>query len=320
MRSNKYVKQLFLFLFLTVLISSCSNNPKEEKMLNDAHKMGLRGNIKSLISEGKELRFTENGYLNSEPNFKYHYDSESRLTKIVYLSSSGKSFGHEIYHYNDMGNLSEHIFFRGDIYSDGTKKTAIDYRTDYTYDTHGRLTNKIRRDFTNKSQATLNTTYSYDENGKLSNETLVVSNPPKNLKFKDKTVEYKYDRQERLMEKLFYDQNDFCTEIIKYDKNGNEVELIKYEYSSTEKETRNYNTTGILIETDDGEKELTVKIFDNDGNIIEQFRSGSFQSWENYHIFFKYEFDKYGNWIKQTALNKDGNEEYFNERQITYYN
>lgn len=132
-----------------------------------------------------------------------------------------------------------------------------------------------------------------------------------------KTV-YEYSNGNTKRKESYIYGNILHISVSKFDKNMNRVELNEYEDDGTPstKHTYEYDSKGNLIkESYQLPKEKINWIqykYDSKNNRIAEKRG------ESIGFTYKFEkFDKYGNWLKQTAVSDDPF--YIIERQIDYY-
>jgi hypothetical protein len=176
------------------------------------------------------------------------------------------------------------------------EKGSFYFKDTYKYDEKG---NKIESNF-------------YDADGSLSHKV---------------TSKYDEKRNEIEVNGYYADGSLFYKDTYKYDEKGNKIERNSYyaDGSLSHKVTYKYDEKGYMIESNrynyKGNKgsfdsKDTYK-YDEKGNKIES----NFYDAEGslfYKYTYKYEFDKIGNWIKQTTIT-DGKPTELNERVIEYY-
>jgi hypothetical protein len=270
----------------------------------------LKGKVKQLkqqyydasLEHGKIIQNKENnGYYS---NYLKKYNDGGKHIETIYfngkgglcleLSHKGNLIGKTLLDYDDKGNLieerlynaKEHLTKKNNcIYDDKGNRIGINY-----YDTSGTLINK--------------STFQYDDKGNI--------------------IEEKYYKGNDILDYI-------CT--FKYDDKGNQIEkndsYQDTKFKITHKRTYKYDKKGNMIECKicDGNgnifKTYTYK-YDVKGNRIEWDYIGSDNEVKGIYTY-TYEYDKEGNWIKQTTDEFDkyafGKKHLYNvtTREIEYY-
>jgi len=127
---------------------------------------------------GKEVaNYGQNGQIVSVDRYSIDKSTkeETLAEHIIYqngkpaysnvLKADGTMEGHEIYSYNEQGNLTEQVI---ETYSEGLKRIAPSSRYVYSYDANGDITNIAEQKKTPKDWTTdYEWEYKYDEHGRL---------------------------------------------------------------------------------------------------------------------------------------------------------
>lgn len=272
--------------------------------------------------------------LSEEPYRKetYRYDDRGKLIQEESYEKGGKHHRHN-YKHDDKNNLLEYTKYFNEnflikhtyqydekgnrveeIHYDPNTNSEIKWISKYEYDQKG---NKIKAYFYNPDGSLYNRyTYKYDRKGTLIQETQYTdaflenkytyryeeveeSDKIKDIKSHDK-YRYEFDDKGNLTKMFYYypDGTILSKDIFKYDERGNEIEVILYRDNKilTYKTTLRYDEKGNKIE------EI---MYYHDGSVT-------------YSANKDYEYDSYGNWIKEIEY-RDGVGKYIIEREITYY-
>ncbi len=223
---------------------------------------------------------------------KYTYKYNNKQNLIMEISkhpNSGFSNSVKKYKYDNQGNLLEMSEFDSD---NGLIEKDI-----YKYDWNSNL--KEKTEYDSNEVLKQKHIYKYDDKGNKIEE--LVYDSDMNL---DRNIFYRYDKEGNIISKTSINSSGISTASEKYDSNGNKIELISCDPDGrlAIKYNFEYNLNGDEI------------VFKN------------YIAMTNYHqtYFSKYEYDKYGNWIKRIKYNKQN--QYLvikhitlTEREIEYF-
>ncbi len=272
-----------IYYLLTFLIFHCACNAENKS--NDLTKSNLNGKIKSV----KESHYrAEKQPGNTEESFESRGGFETVFNmqgyKISYTSHEpdGRISSKNFYKYDDKNNLiEEEIYYRDELSN----------RISYKYDDKGNLIEKTTLDADGK--LTLRQSYKNNDRGNKIEERHHNNEDV----FYNKIV-FEYDERNNLIEENHYDADDLhcIRNNYKYDDTGNMFEEDHHSLLNDMFDYKNqfkYDTKGNVIERLDPEDESGI-------------------------LFYEYEFDKTGNWIKSTTL-KNGAKLSMIEREINYF-
>lgn len=198
------IKLLITFVLIFILVAlGCSNAPAQKRM-TDRELEGLKGLVKSVITEVEYLN--PKGASFNQPREKqdeYYFDKEGNVTKVVFPQLNGQEIfsvvdGFKTYQ-NERINEEPKANKRVVVINSDEKpgnKTSPDNRYNvkftYEYDTQGRV--KIEEQYFNDGKLFQKTEFRYDEKGKLKEQ--IADNTS------DITIyTFKYDEKGNLMEK-----------------------------------------------------------------------------------------------------------------------
>lgn len=233
------------------------------------------------------------------------------LTEINYKAvvmtgeiQTGDIIDKTIYSFNDKGNKIEENIYR----ADGSLDASGSGKYNYKYDDKG---NMIEENYYRSY---------YD---KSSNGWISSPNYEKNI--------YKYDNKGNMIEENLYDEPKgslFAKYICKYDDKGNNIEDDYYMYINGDSlksifHIFKYDDKENIIEHNEYQADgsLYYKFiynYDNIGNKIEEkCYIYTISPSLDYNYYYKYVYDKTGNWIKKTTFENDIPEK-ITEREIKY--
>ncbi len=283
-----YIPLLFLFFI------SCSNNDTT----NWLKELNLNGEVKSLT--------------------EYSFMAEEKFGKFEIGSSTSNNFREET-QFNRNGYIIKKLLFNKSFIE------VIDY--ELVYDDKERLISRIKK-----------TWDSVDVNSSKSiKEFQEYSFTYNNVGLLEEINEY--DLNENLITKRINEFNEdgkFIKNVL-YDSEGEAIYSIesKTEIYNEQMESKHidyikneefdhittYNSKGEVIvdETFNSNNKLITKlVYDNDGNLLEWHRLSDYKSLGMELYTWKYEFDKYNNWVKKYQYYNKKASMYF-EREIEYY-
>jgi serine/threonine protein kinase len=262
------------------------------KTKNDWTELGLKGKVLSCteIYFGAEARFgkIKKGEWNGEKHI-YFFNINGNKNKEEYFSNQTGGLNlKEFYQYNNKGKIIERISF----------------------DNNGKLRNKETFKYDEKD--TLIEDDFYDENGKLvlksiyhydPNANRIADNYSSNGNLCTKSVN-QYDLKGNLLVEILYDStgSTIAKDTYQYDKDDNlfvEIHYYSHHYFGDKLVKR------INYKYSNGNNLIEEKFFDEKGSILGE-------------LTYKYEFDKYGNWIKQISF-LDGKPSSITERILKYF-
>jgi len=202
---NMKTKQFVIFILtLFLVISGCSTVPAQGKM-TDRELEGLKGSVKSVISETESLNL--NGVSVSQSRQKkdeYYFNKEGRVVEIVIPDLNAKMVFSVIDGFKTYRNTKINEESQSNnkvIVVDQPEKprntispeNRYNFKFNYEYDTQGRV--KIEEQFLNDGKLFQRTEYKYDDKGLLKEQ--IVDNTSDIA-----TYSYKYDEKENLIEQL----------------------------------------------------------------------------------------------------------------------
>ena len=209
-----------------------------------------------------------------------YYDASLEHGKIIQNKENNGYHMNYLKKYNDRGKHIETIYFNGmgGLCLELSYKGNLIGKTLLDYDDKG---NRIETDYYDTSSALINkSTFQYDDKGNIIEEKYY-----KGSDVLDYIYTFKYDDKGNQIEKnAAYQDTKFKTiykYTYKYDKKGNMIEWKKYD------------SDGKIFNTN-------VLKYDNKENRIEWDWIGSNNDLRAIYTY-TYEYDKAGNWIKQTA-------------------
>ncbi len=321
---------LSLIIVSVVLFKFFGTEAKATKVKSDLSKLSLKGKVKSVLllqtfiieNNDKEnndkiksgsILYDEKGniigsevYNDGKLSAKYvrKYNNQGKLIDETSYDAFGNIIENTTHTYDEKGNAVEF----------NQKSRTFEYNTSSRYDNKGNLIQQIVSSSTFKQPVTKTFTYRFDSKGRKIEE--VNSQNPQ------RPIIYTYEKKGNVIKKEI-------DHMFKYDVNGNTLEEteIDSEGNIRSKIICKYDSEGNNIEkittTNYGEDNITEnKVenkYDKNGNIVE-----TEDSWKtrNYNKVVKYkytyEFDKVGNWVKQTEF-KDDKKSHELERTIEYY-
>ena len=282
-----------VILHITGIIGS--NNPT-----NDLKKENLKGKVKSVITK---------------------VESSEESVSII---TGEYDFGNYVQLYNRSGNLKEVLAYLNDV------KDKPEFHLQFKYS----FFKQQLKEITYLDSVNSKRKFTYDEMGKL----IQVSSEPKGS-FVDTT--YTYNESGMVIEKLaFIEGGDYPNKIrYEYNDEGKISKITQeiiakddYEYTYTSNNAVVISVYG--ISSFSGErKELTNRVlpeFDSNNNIsrVVKLQYDDSEDLENGRLrrkpeqrsvlIYKYEYDKYGNWIRKT-ISLLGEAIVIKTREIEYY-
>jgi len=277
---------------------------------NDTYKYDDNGKV-------IEHNYYIEGYI-FQPKVKYNYDDRGNMIEKMYFGSDGSLGTKDTYTYDIKGKMTGWKAFN----NDGSLNLKNSIKETWNYDLNGNITENC--DFSSDSLIRKGT-YNYDDKVNLVEVNHYGANGT--LKSKEK---YIYDSKRNKIEWDVYlsDGNLSGKHLYNYDSNGNVIEEKTYKAEGILQtiKTCKYDSKNNMIEEDfhgDGIIYIFKKIaynskskYDNNNNKIENifFNDSGLKTKTTY----KYEFDKTGNWIKQTTFENDIPTE-LHKRKIEYY-
>lgn len=300
---KKGVKRKYIFFLIGIsligaIVLIILNKDKLEfnnEVKNDLSFYELKGNVKfTITSEDESFKsnnvqgFNKEGFLVYENNFNGY-----EIKTISRDINNQITFSKFIQNQSDEGILYQNII-----------------ESHYKYNEQNQLIEKKESgtmyncDYSNISN------FFYDEKGNVIKQT----------SFND-TNEYvfKYDNNDSIIEeidksfgtksKFSYNENGWLIERKEFDDKGKlgRRELYKYDEAGNKTEEIYYNE-GVKIKS-------TRYIFDDANNLIRQDENWKNSGWKKK---VEYENDNYGNWIKKTNFDEEGEASYI-FRKIEYY-
>ncbi len=293
--------------FIALLFAGCEN--KVSKNNNDIELARLIGKVKSISTRDSDGNFYSNITYNQNG-----YEIETEVNESDFPV-------HVTYKRDDKNNIIEKT---EDGSSEGSKYKIL---TTFKYDNKN---NMVESKIYNLEGA-LNEVFSYryNENGSQIEESRTFSNTGM---LYSRKYEYKYDKNNNVIEKLEPNALAYNVNKITYnhDDNGNQIyqQQTKKDGTNTSTEIFKYDDRNNKIEEGKCYENsaslfaMSYYKFDENDNLIEEKINNSDGSL-SYISNYEYEFDKNGNWIKQTNHYKDqfSNTKIFGikERTIEYY-
>ncbi len=227
----------------------------------------------------------------------------------------GKIIGKSTSFYNDKGNIIEGYDCSYSI--DSSNTNSITFIKDNKVYKTGSPNHSVSYD----SSKTKNI-YKYDENGRK--KELNIYKSDSSLIYR---ITFKYDDNGNIIEKDYYNIDGSLNRkwTYKFDNYGNEIEynssyssgthfnskaILQYDDKGNNTEVNLYNPDGALKEKDnykynDKGNSIEMNTYNPDGTLKDKYT-------------FKYDYDKTGNWIKETEF-KNNIPQFITEREITYY-
>lgn len=253
------------------------NGQNSNKNINDLTRLGLEGNVKTLIDI-----HCYGGDTNKIPKTQctcyktiFHFNVKGYLIEEIYFNPDDSMSSKYIYKYDKNDVKIENAYYKPD--------GSMSVKETYKYDDNG---NKVEwnRYFSNDSLISKDT-YKYDNQGNLTEWNRFL--PNSKLDFKSVS---NYNEKGYIIETTCYDSDGSLSfkDIFKYDEKGNTIENIRTQFLDTNYISKNsylYDKNGKMIEWTISEDDLTTK------------------------EIYKYKYDKIGNWIKKSC--------FFEERDIS---
>jgi hypothetical protein len=298
MKTIKILIALISFIAFSYAGEQTINN--DNKIKNDLTELKLKGKVKTLTETGfwaiDKFGEIQNGDI-IEKNTLIFNEKGIIIEKKWNKQKGWGIESEDKYKYDDKGNLIEVNKFNTEgkfchkwMYKYDDKGNKI-YKEEY-YDT-GSLANKFM--------------YKYDDKGnEIEMDDLAYNcSHPNYAKYI-----YKCDEKGNQIEEYDYDQGKqewYHKYTFEYDNKGNKIEINYYSYTISggwlnEKDTCMYDDNSNKIEID--------KTFYSPGGSILNNKDT---------CKYKHDYDKTGNWTKETEFKND-NPQIITEREITYYN
>jgi hypothetical protein len=324
-------------LIISLLILAGYINLQAQLKSNDLIKENLSGNVKKVVKQSTynsgvttKKEETINRYIFSynQKGFLVDLTNESsrRNYNMTPLSKSRYKYDHKDNLIEEAGyDADEELSFKKLMRYDSSGKIIDSVIYNYTgpVEMHGKITDSFVFKYEEKESMFIRSHYS-------SNISLWMTDGAKTLTqiciitFDDKgnNIEEKYFNGNRIMlQKIIQDYNE-PGRMIKKRRYIEANEILDVMY------TFNYDDSGNLIEVFMFDRNGTLLSkneyeFDNKKNIVEEYKFQDkriLDDRKNLEVrsTFKYEFDKYGNWIKKTTY-IEGMPYIFEERSIEYY-
>lgn len=267
--------RLFTVLTLTLLLFNSAGAQKKP----DREKENLLGAVRSVRSQMTD-------YIDEKLQEKERtkqldivtYDTKGNEVERTIYDDYGFLVGKEVHTHDANGNLIESVL--------SDPKGVVMERRVYVYDM-GKLTQTVSYD--GKGNVGLKQVNSYGENGRLREETYY--DPKKAV---GKTI-YKFDGKGNVSEVAFYLANGSkavapigpCLGAHRvtysYDEKGRPIKVAAYEPDGELKKSWQYS-------------------YNPRGQVTEDIRESA---WSRTTFVYTYEYDSYGNWIKQIATIND---------------
>ena len=318
-----------IIIVSVVLFKFFGTEAKATKVKSDLNKLNLIGKVKSVLLL-QTFIIDNNGKENND-KIKSHFILYDEIGNIIgsELYNDGKLSAKYVRKYNNQGKLIDETSYDpfGNINENTThtydekgnpaefhqKSRTFEYKTSSLYDEKGNIIQQTEN-HTGSKQAIRTFTYKYDSKGRKVEE--VESNNPQ------RPITYTYDKNGNMVKKEI-------DHMFKYDINGNTLEEIEIDSDGKVKNKIlcKYDLGGNNIErvktTKDGADNIrenkVVNKYDENGNIVETKDSWKTRNYNKVVKYeYKYEFDKVGNWVKQTEF-KDDKKSHELERTIEYY-
>lgn len=288
MKKNNLISFLFL-LFL----ASCNNSEKIET-------------TKKRIKSTKQIEY-------DLVNYFITYSKGERVSQT--------GFGEDhIENFDSLGNLKE-------TYSISNLSSELKFvlRSKNEYTKTNQLLSEIR--YTDRNTIFSTTKCTYDKQNRLEKEEYIVSK--NRAGFQSSLQTYIYKKNAILIADHTLDTitNEYVLnhyEFIKKDKKNNILETTyqdidekKYreEYHKYDKNNNRINSTFVERRFDEEEKSSDDNEYNSHNDIVKSlYKTKNYESVTKY----RYEYDKYGNWIIKKVIKEDGTGSYF-EREISYY-
>lgn len=294
--------------------------------------MNLKGNVESI----REVSYT------AVDNFG-KIEKGMRAREIAKL---GYPENDKYIIFNKEGKKIEEIKYRIPFLNFGSNSSyELSSKTIFKYDLKGNIIEEI--EYKSSGDVSRKTISSYNEDGDLIEELQFNADGSNDDRF---TYKYEFINNCKIIERKAYDKNgNLIVKILfNYSENGKLLELIRYNSNGdlSGREIYKYNNIGKLAEEnwissggsiykifiykyDDKGDLVETKEYDGNinhiegimkyenGNIIEdsEFVNGNLRQ----RITYTYEFDKIGNWVKQTKF-ENTFPKYVIEREIKYFN
>jgi hypothetical protein len=242
----------------------------------------------------------------------YTYDDKGRITSDTLYNTKGKRIQWSSYTFDDQSHVTKEVHY----YTSGEKLTDT-----YDYDMNGNkiMDTKMRADGSTKSI----TKYKCNGEGKIS-EVNVLSDSGSDYEPLEKC---KYDTYGNRIEDLkFAEGKVYSKSVYTYDALGNNTEesLYRADGSLVVKMIYKYDDQKNRIEKDLYKSDTTLfekwtYRYDAQKNRVEEDFYGTVDpKLDNFAIKVQIEYDKAGNWVKETGF-QNNEPVSITEREIVYY-
>lgn len=321
---NRWIKSIMtaFFLFVSIVLVSCSNEKNETKEVTDLAQDYLN-NTDAVINDKQEWvnnEFNQVDVLQIKTE-KIHdiesitcdventYDESGKLIEKIEYTDSGL-YQIVLYTYDEDGNEIE----KETKNPDGN----LGSRTTSQYNEYGDVTyQKYEYSYKNQRKTEETTfSYQYDANGNIIEKT--INNTTLGTGW---TIQYEFDSQNNVISETEYSTSFGMDHkrTFRYDSQGNMVEekydtdlmgqVLPYIY------TYRYDEAGNLIEFDDGYC-IDIMEYDSTEKIVKK-ESMSKGGGINSRIVYEYKYDENGNLIGECGTRDDGVLVY--SREISYF-
>jgi hypothetical protein len=241
------------------------------------------------------------------------FDENNKITNYKNFGYKGELLRESSFKYDEKGKLLE------------CRQNNFPYISiyKYTYNASNLIQEELR--FNEKGDIEWKTTYKYD-----SKLNLIEKSEYSGSSLSRKET-YQYDAKGKKIGSITYDDTNIVINksILKYDLNGILLEQKDQYYSENklyEQQMKKYFSNGKVSESQTktydeqgAENSIFNDKFDQNGNLVENIRIDISDPKYPIKRIKKYEFDKFGNWIKKTeTMPGDSNEFVVTERKINY--
>lgn len=263
----------------------------------------------------------------------YSYDPNNRMVRVEAASSDNSiPYLEELRSYDEDGQLVSIQFFdeTGDLdmypdyYRQFTYAGIYNYPlTEYVYDAHGNIVTE--RGFSRDNMSLQEVNYEYDSNINLLYK-----------RYNHYSIEYEYDGSNRLI--YLYNPKSDVAQRTTYDESGNCIRrqwFIKRTWDSPEildhyiDYEYDHDGNQILATFYDSDSKITgysKDFYSKQGYLIQEINTVTSTSYPNDAsqpvvtngiVKYVFEYDQYGNQVKETYYNMEGNKDYCVEREYT---
>ena len=320
------MKKFFAFSAMCatlVAVSSCGGSEKNE-VVEPAEEATVWSDVNAFDTNGeatgKEItNYGQTGQIVSVDKFSVDKATKEMVhtDHVIYqngrpvyanaLKPSGEVEGHELYTYNEQGQLTERVV---ETYSEGLKRIAPSSRYVYTYDANGDITSIKEQKKTPKDWATdYEWTYKYDEQGRLSGRADYTGDG----KERKQGCQYgwSYEEGSNKVKQLDYYTFDLKTNKLKHDSKT------RYEYTANGQVKR---ATVIRHKANQKRDDINSRLYTYEYNAAGQQTVWLEQKWNNgssswYEVSSgSKEYDAAGQLVKTTTVkNTNKGTKFYNE-------